>query len=191
MSDLDSALTTPRLTLLVATPTALEASLLPPAEFAAAVGCRVPEDWPPRHWERAPVDWLLAQIAAHPDEPFWRPRFIHLRADDRSTDSAEELLVGTVGFKGPPDAQGAVEVGYSVVASHWRLGIATEAVGAVLGWAGRRPGVRRMRAHTLAGDPASAGVLRKNGFARVGTVTDPDDGEVDRYERPAHEGAGR
>lgn len=76
-----------------------------------------------------------------------------------------------------------VEIGYSVVASHWRRGIATEAVATMIEWAGRDPRVRGVRGHTLAGDPASGGVLLKNGFTLAATIDDPDDGRLDRYER--------
>jgi len=44
-------------------------------------------------------------------------------------------------------------------------------------------GIEKFCAHTLVGDPASSGVLRKNGFVMVGTVVDPVDGEVARFER--------
>jgi len=53
----------------------------------------------------------------------------------------------------------------------------------MIDWAGLDPRVRGVRAHTLAGDRASGGVLLKNGFALTATIDDPDDGRIDRYER--------
>lgn len=151
----------------------LRASLEPKAMFESALSMPVASDWPHLYWDQGAVDWITAKIAAYPDEPFWRPWFIGL---------AQGLVVGSIGFKGPPDADGIVEIGYGVVSSHWRRGIASEAVRAMVGWALARPGVRGVCAHTLAGDPASSGVLRKCGFVFVRAVQDPTDGQIDRFE---------
>lgn len=152
----------------------LRASMLPVAEFAAAIGEPVAEDWPPLYWDAGAVEWICGKIERDPGELFWRPRFVQLIGG---------LVVGTVGFKGPPDEVGFVEIGYGVVTSHWRRGIASEAVAAMIGWASGRPGVRGLCAHTLTGDPASSGVLRKAGFVFVRTTDDPTDGRIDRFER--------
>ncbi len=169
-----------RLTLDVPSADQLHASIGPAGVFhetlahSPLAGHRPAPDWPPMFWEASSVGWLIARLAEHPHEPFWRPWFISL----------EGLIIGTIGFKGPPDAAGGmVEIGYSVVASHWRRGIATEAVATMIEWAGRDPRVRGVRGHTLAGDPASGGVLLKNGFTLAATIDDPDDGRLDRYER--------
>ena len=45
--------------------------------------------------------------------------FVHARAG---------ALVGNGGFKGPPDASGAVEIGYEIATEYWKRGLATEAV---------------------------------------------------------------
>jgi RimJ/RimL family protein N-acetyltransferase len=130
-------------------------------------------------------------MAEHPIEPFWKAWFVSLQSPAFPASSVDvPTLVGTIGFKGPPgppasDTHGVIEVGYSVVTSHWRRGIASEGVAALLAWAGDDPRVRTFRAHTLANDPASAGVLLRNHFTRTATLNDPDDGLIDRYERPA------
>jgi RimJ/RimL family protein N-acetyltransferase len=165
-----------RLEMFVPDDAGLVASLLPADGFGMVVGRSVSSDWPPVHWDEGPVGWIRAKTKDCPDELFWRARFIALKAGP---------VVGTVGFKGPPDFDGFVEIGYSVVASHWRRGIATEACGALLRWAAGDPRVKGFRAHTLHGDPASSGVLRKLGFVLVATLEDPDDGKLDRFERPA------
>ncbi|MEZ6234002.1 MAG: GNAT family protein [Phycisphaerales bacterium] len=190
------AIVTARLELRPGTPDQLRASIGPTDALAAALSCRVPPDWPPLHWEAGPVDWLLARLADEPGEPFWRAWFMLWkpgnerddRADEPGRTGPEPTLVGTVGFKGPPgrpgsETDGVVEIGYSVVNSFHRRGIASEAVAAMLEWAGADARVRTFRAHTLADDPASAGVLLKNGFQLVATIDDPDDGRVDRYDR--------
>lgn len=154
----------------------LRASLLQPDAFAAHIRSAVPQDWPPRYWDAAAVEWVLARTASAPRDAFVRPWLVMLA----STGAA----VGTAGFKGPPDHAGMVEVGYGVVQSHWRRGLATEAVGALLTWAWNDQRVQVVQAHTLAQDPASGGVLRKHGFAHTATVQDPDEGAVDRFQLP-------
>lgn len=170
-----SQLSTPRLDLFVPSREALEVSAKGRAQLAAALARPVATDWPPRHWEQPVVEWLSEKILADPREPFWRPWFIALQGGP---------VVGTCGCKGPPDDAGAIEIGYSVVDSHWRQGIASEAVAALIRWILRDARVRVIRAHTLVGDPASSGVLRRNGFFHTATIDDPADGRVDRFELP-------
>lgn len=92
-------------------------------------------------------------------------------------------LVGTAGFKGPPDEHGVVEIAYAVVPSCRGRGYATEAAAVLVEWAFADERVRTVRAHTLTEANASTRVLAKCGFARVGDVVDPEDGIIWRWER--------
>lgn len=145
------------------------------SRFAAVAGCEIAADWPPRFFDAAAVQWMLSRRCPGHD-PAWECWFL------RYVGPGTRRLIGTAGFKGPPDQSGTVEIGYSVVDSHQRRGIATRAAGMLVGWACTTGRVRRIIAHTLAGDPASGGVLLKNGFRATARLTDPTDGEVDRYE---------
>ena len=170
---------TPRLTLVPATRAALLGDIAGRESLAAALTRPVAADWPPMHWDHGALRWLLDKLeVSEGREPFWWVWYITL-------DAEAGAVVGTIGFKGPPDAEGAAEVGYSVATSYWRRGIASEACGGLLAWAARDPRVKRFTAHTLPGDPASSGVLLKNGFAFTRKATDGDAGEVDRFERSA------
>ncbi len=157
----------------------LRADLVSPAALAQAIGCPVAADWPMKHWEPGPINWILAKLEAQPDELFWRSWYVQLNPGQ----PGGPLVIGGVGVKGPPDDQGVAEIGYGIVNSHWRRGHGSEAAGLLIDWIRSTGRVRTLRAHTLAGDPASGGVLRRNGFRQVATLTDPDDGEVDRFER--------
>ena len=95
------------------------------------------------------------------------------------------MIVGTAGFKGPPDDAGVVEVAYGIVPSREGRGYATEVTKALIDWARANGSVQRIRAHTLPTANASTHVLTKCGFQFVGEVTDPEDGQVWRWERPA------
>ena len=94
-----------------------------------------------------------------------------------------DTAVGQCGFKGPPDADGMVEIAYGVNPAHEGKGYATEAAGALVRHAFSQPQVRLVRAHTLPQANASTRVLGKCGFQYTGEVIDPEDGLVWRWER--------
>lgn len=85
------------------------------------------------------------------------------------------LVVGGIGFFGPPDS-GWVEIGYGVVPSRQRRGYASEALAAMLAHAWSFPSVKEVRAGTTDDNPASQGVLTKAGFEYTGK-----DGDELRY----------
>ncbi|MGC3961206.1 MAG: GNAT family N-acetyltransferase [Verrucomicrobiota bacterium] len=98
-------------------------------------------------------------------------------------DQTNALVVGSAGFKGPPDAAGAAEVAYGIVPAFEGKGYATEALGELVRFAFNDERVRKLCAHTLPVQNASSRVLAKNGFTKTGEVVDPDDGPVWRWER--------
>jgi RimJ/RimL family protein N-acetyltransferase len=101
------------------------------------------------------------------------------------TRQAPRQVVGRVGFHEPPDEDGQVEIGYSVLPPHRGRGFATEAAGALIGWAHAEHGVTRFRAAVSPTNGPSLAVMRKLGFRRTGLQWDDRDGEelVFEYER--------
>jgi [ribosomal protein S5]-alanine N-acetyltransferase len=99
-------------------------------------------------------------------------------------EQVSQSVIGTAGFKGPPDEAGMVEIGYGMAPSFQGRGFATEAATALLEFAFNDRRVRFVRAHTRPTNNASTRVLEKSGFKRIGEVSDPDDGIVWRWERP-------
>ncbi|MFO0832178.1 MAG: GNAT family N-acetyltransferase [Phycisphaerales bacterium] len=169
---------TPRLLLRPFTRAELEADLQGRAALEQALApARPAPDWPNQHWDHSAVRWLLDKLDNHPDEPLWRAWLILLKDGPRLT------AVGTMGFKGPPGPDGLVEVGYGVVTSLWRRGIASEALAGLIHWARSDQRVRGVCAHTRPADPASGGVLLKNSLTHAGLVNDAEDGDIERYER--------
>ena len=75
----------------------------------------------------------------------------------------EGLAIGGVGFHGPPDPDGVVEIGYGVAGPHRGHGFATEAVvmHCALGFA---RGAQKVIAKTHPANTASHRVLEKAGF---------------------------
>jgi RimJ/RimL family protein N-acetyltransferase len=160
-------LATARLDLVPATAERLRAELRGPAALAAALGARVPPDWPPGLYDRAAVEWWLAALERGEEPGCWGSYYFVLRGAESA-----RVAVGVGGFKGVP-REGAVEIGYSVLAGWQRRGIASEAVGGFLSLAFASRCVARVLAETLPELPASIAVLRRNGFAAAGPGSEP------------------
>jgi RimJ/RimL family protein N-acetyltransferase len=79
-------------------------------------------------------------------------------------------VIGDIGFHGPPDAAGTVEIGYSVVEQYRGRGLAGESAVAICGLTWSRPEVTRIIARTAEDNAASAGVLRHAGFREEGVA---------------------
>lgn len=77
-------------------------------------------------------------------------------------------VIGGIGFKGAPDTEGTVEIGYGIQEGFRGRGYATEAVEGVVKWALAQKGVNRITAQTEPNNAASQTVLLKNGFIRDG-----------------------
>lgn len=169
-------ITTPRMRLVPATEERLRACLLPHDQFAVTTGWQVPQDWPAKHWDEGAVTWLLNRIAEAPETATWGARFVLLPTTPTPT------LIGTVGVYGPPDESGTVEIGYGIVEHLHRRGYGTEAAAGLINWLWRDPRVKTIIAHTLPADPASSGVLRRNGFTAAGIINRPPDGDIERFE---------
>lgn len=87
-------------------------------------------------------------------------------------DGPKRVLIGTAGYKGPPE-EGAVEIGYGIVRDHRRRGYASEAVAALLERAFAEKSVKQVIAETLPELVGSIGVLRKAGFSDAGAGSEP------------------
>jgi len=100
-------------------------------------------------------------------------------------DTATGAVVGYAGFHGPPDAQGMVEVGYTIDADHRRRGYARAALRALLDRARREPLVRVVRATISPDNAASRSLVLQHGFVEVGEQWDDEDGLEIVFEVPA------
>jgi RimJ/RimL family protein N-acetyltransferase len=98
-------------------------------------------------------------------------------------DPGSRLAVGACSFKGPPDADGAVEIAYFTLPVYEGRGYATAMAALLTSRAGAAPPARTVRAHTLPERNASVRILEKLGFAHLGEIVDPEDGPVWRWER--------
>lgn len=81
---------------------------------------------------------------------------------------SENRMVGDFCFVGEPNDAGEIEIGYGTYEADRGNGYMTEAVGSVLKWAEKQPGVQSVIAITEKNNPASSAVLQKNNFTKTG-----------------------
>jgi RimJ/RimL family protein N-acetyltransferase len=79
---------------------------------------------------------------------------------------ADGMAVGGIGFFGPPDADGGVEIGYGLVPAARGRGLAVAAVTEVLAIAAAH-GVKVVRASTEPSNLPSSRVLERSGFREL------------------------
>lgn len=169
---------TARCDLVPMTPAFLDACLAGDRDGAAArLGLRIPEDW----WAETGLmrlrrDGLRADPAIQP----FLLRAVGLRA--------EGVMVGHVGFHGPPGmphladlAPGGLELGYTIFPAFRRRGLAREATRALMGWAQRTYGVARFIVSIAPTNVASRRLAAQMGFRVAGSHVDPEDGPEDVF----------
>lgn len=95
------------------------------------------------------------------DEPSGFDVWMIVRKEDMT-------IVGDAGFKGPPDEDGIVEVGYGFVEEERRKGYGFEAVNALVSWALSRDNVKAVKADCLLDNTGSIRILEKCGMHETG-----------------------
>ena len=161
-------LKTERLTLIPFTLELAEATLNDRDRLPRLLGLHVPESWPnPDYAEIIPM--IVEGRRKDPSSAEWI-RLIAHRVD--------KIVIGDIGFIKPPDEEGNVEFGYSIVPEYQGKGYATEAARAMIEWAFKQRGVRRVIASCLNDNTASTRVLEKAGMRQI----EPED-DLLRWER--------
>lgn len=164
-------LLTDRLEMAAATLDLIHAELRSKEALGAGLRARIPKTWPPPLNDERTLRFVLERLSGDREQRGWWSWYL--------VDKASRDAIGVVGFKGPPDDAGLVEIGYSVLPEHQGKGYATEAVTALSRWAAAR-GATRLRAETMPELAASIRVLEKLGFEQV----DSEPGVL-RFERTA------
>jgi RimJ/RimL family protein N-acetyltransferase len=157
---------TARLELIPATPDSLRAALAGPEALATALGAAVPASWPPEFLDAAALEYTLERLERGTGQAGWWMYYVVLH------DAGERTLIGSAGYKGPPDG-GTVEIGYGIVADRRRRGFAVEAAQALIARAFDRSDVTRVIAETLPELVGSIAVLRRCGFELEGEGSEP------------------
>ncbi|TDU89701.1 RimJ/RimL family protein N-acetyltransferase [Kribbella voronezhensis] len=126
-------------------------------------------------------NYRLKQLETQPEAADWIARAV------LSTPPGVqgEVVVGYAGFHGPPDADGMVEVGYTVDPQYRRRGYAKAILAALLDRAAAEPAVRVVRATISPDNEASLATIASFGFTQNGEQWDEEDGLELIFERPA------
>jgi RimJ/RimL family protein N-acetyltransferase len=129
----------------------------------------------PPHWSefgKAAFRYTLEKLDGGDDPRWWS--YLPILKE-------EGILVGSCGYKGPPNEEGMVEIGYEVSKPFRHQGLATEIATALIKNALSHPEVSFVQAHTQAEKNASAGVLEKCGMKMVEELEMPGEGKVWRW----------
>jgi [ribosomal protein S5]-alanine N-acetyltransferase len=84
----------------------------------------------------------------------------------------ENVMVADLCFKGEPNANGEIEIGYGTYPAFEGKGFMTEAVGEVIKWAFAQPHVQSVTAQTDPTNIASQKILEKNNFVQYGKTVE-------------------
>lgn len=127
--------------------------------------------------------WLwrlrLAQVASSPADLAWVARpAVALDGPDAGH------VVGHLGFHAAPDADGRVEVGYTVDPAYRRRGHARALLTQTAARLETDPRVRLLRASISPDNNASLATIAGLGFREIGEQWDEDDGRELLFERP-------
>ncbi|MFE3126901.1 GNAT family N-acetyltransferase, partial [Streptomyces hydrogenans] len=162
----------PRLPLVKIAPVATERLVLHPLTVAEGERIAAREPLPGERWgegypgvgDLASVGAFLRRCAEDGDPGAFRTYQIRL--------AASGLVVGGIGFHGPPGADGGVTVGYGIVPGERGRGYASEALAAVIGIA-RAAGATVLRGDADPANVASHRVMERAGMRRAGDGDGP------------------
>jgi RimJ/RimL family protein N-acetyltransferase len=159
---------TARLELIPATPELTRLAMDDEPGLARALEAAIPPTWPHDYLDRGAFEFMLERLARAPDQAGWWMYFaIHAESGSSRT------LIGSAGYKGPPDAEGTVEIGYGVVSDRRRRGLASEAARGLIARAFALDAVRRVLGETLPELAGSIAVLERCGFRGIGAGSEP------------------
>ncbi|MGP4062432.1 GNAT family N-acetyltransferase [Halobacillus sp. H74] len=82
-------------------------------------------------------------------------------------DKQTNEIIGDMGFKGKPDEEKAVEVGYGIESAQQNKGFATEALKSIIEWAFNTGSVNKIMAECLEDNAPSIRVLEKVNMIKI------------------------
>jgi [ribosomal protein S5]-alanine N-acetyltransferase len=136
----------------------LEATLHDRAKLASICNASVPQDWPGSDYTDA-LPFFIGLHIKNPSKPIWDGIIVH---------RAENVLIGSIGFTGGPDAQGRIVAGYSIIPAYRNKGYATEMLCGLIVQAFQIPEILTITAECLMDNAASIRVLEKAGLQPLG-----------------------
>jgi ribosomal-protein-alanine N-acetyltransferase len=150
-------LETQRLKLIPFTLELKKVALTERARLAEMLGVAIPDAWPGADMLEA-LPHFIEVMQQDPAGLVWDGIIIH---------KADRVAIGGIGFHGPPDAAGMVEIGYNIIPAYEGQGYATEMARRVIEWALQTPGIQVITAECLDDNIGSIRVLEKVGMRRL------------------------
>jgi RimJ/RimL family protein N-acetyltransferase len=160
-------LETPRLKLLPFTLELKKVTLFERDRLPEMLGVAVPDAWPGADMLEA-LPHFIEAMEQDPLGRVWDGIILH---------KADRVAIGGIGFHGPPDEAGMVEIGYNIIPVYEGQGYATEMARRVIDWAFQTPGIERITAQCLDDNIGSIRVLEKVGMHRL-----PPEGQMLKWE---------
>ena len=160
-------LETQRLKLLPFTLELKKITLSKRARLPEMLGVAMPDAWPGAEMLEA-LPFFIEAMEKDPTGIVWDGIIIH---------KAEEIAIGGIGFHGPPDEAGRVEIGYNIIPAYEWQGYATEMARRVIDWAFQTPSIGVITAECRDDNVGSIRVLEKVGMRRL-----PAEGHTLRWE---------
>lgn len=105
------------------------------------------------------MEWLYSEAIKDPANYIWYTDWLIILKQ-------ENKIIGSACFKGKPDKEGSVEIGYGMNEVYRNKGYISEAVKTITDWTLRQPGVNIIFAETDKSNIASQHVLEKCRFKR-------------------------
>ncbi|MFB7140972.1 GNAT family N-acetyltransferase [Gottfriedia sp. NPDC056225] len=102
--------------------------------------------------------YKISRFQTHPKEEEYEGMIIHKR---------DKLIIGDMGFKGGPDENGVMEIGYSIAPNYQGEGYATEMGKAFCKWGLQKANVTKIIAICSVYNYASIRVLEKMGMRKL------------------------
>ena len=160
-------LETPRLKLLPFTLELKQVTLSERARLPELLGVAVPDAWPGADLLEA-LPHFTEAMEQEPTRQVWDGIILH---------KADQVAIGGIGFHGPPDEAGMVEIGYNIIPDYEGQGYATEMARRVIDWAFQTPGIEIITAQCRDDNLGSIRVLEKVVMHRL-----PPEGQMLKWE---------
>jgi len=154
-----------RVELISSSATHIRIELETPLLLAEKINATVSKGWPSGEYDRDAMEFFLSCFENGGEAVQGWYGWYAINIDPVSADRS---LVGSGGYFGPPDSNGMVEIGYSVLPEWQRRGYATEIVNALVSHASLFEKTKSIVAHTTPENEASKRVLISSGFKETG-----------------------
>ena len=169
---MNTQIKTSHLLLIDANKEILEAAILGNQFLEKQIGATVPNNWT-QFGERALTHSLQKLSLGLDEQGWWSYLPVH---------QADNKLIGLCGYKGKPNENGMVEIGYEIMAEYREKGLATELANALIANAFSLQEINVIQAHTLGQMNASTKVLIKCGFEKIQEIENSEIGTLWKWE---------